>query len=80
VLLVNGTNDSVFCSQGGGLATANCASDATLAASEAPYYSPAAHLQTYVLPRSGHDINLVPDAQLWFARALAWCQSIAPAA
>lgn len=78
VLLVNGSNDAVFCRQGGGLGTADCASDASLQASESPYYSPDAQLQAYVLPRSGHVINLVPDAHLWFARALAWCREYFP--
>jgi pimeloyl-ACP methyl ester carboxylesterase len=80
VLLVNGSNDSVFCSQGNGLATANCATAATLAASEGSFYRAAAQLQTYVLPNSGHDINLVPNAQIWFAQALAWAKTVAPAA
>jgi pimeloyl-ACP methyl ester carboxylesterase len=80
VLLVNGSNDSVFCRQGGGLGYADCANDATLAESEGPFYGPAAQLETYVLPRSGHDINLVPNAELWYDRALEWCQRVAPPA
>jgi pimeloyl-ACP methyl ester carboxylesterase len=79
VLLANGSNDAVFCRQGGGLGGADCASDASLYASESPYYSPDADLQTYVLPDSGHAINTVPDAQLWYARALAWCRQYFPA-
>jgi pimeloyl-ACP methyl ester carboxylesterase len=80
VLLVNGSNDSVFCRQGNGLGSADCANDANLAESEGPFYGPAAQLETYVLPRSGHNINLVPNAELWFARALEWCRRVAPAA
>jgi pimeloyl-ACP methyl ester carboxylesterase len=79
VLLADGSNDAVFCRQGGALATANCASAASLYASESPFYSPAAHLQAYVLPGSGHAINLVPDAPLWYAKALAWCKEYFPA-
>lgn len=79
VLLVNGEGDSIFCSQGGGLATASCASAQALYASESPFYSAAAELQTDVLPDSGHDINLVPNAHAWYARALDWVQQIAPA-
>jgi len=79
VLLVNGQRDGVFCAGGGGLATTSCASDQALYESERPFYSPAAQLQTYVLPDSGHDINLVPNAQLWYARALRWCSEFVPA-
>ncbi|HEY0560918.1 MAG TPA: alpha/beta fold hydrolase [Frankiaceae bacterium] len=79
VLLVNGTGDAVFCAQGQGLSGTDCSSAAALRASEARSYGPAAHLATYVLPRAGHDINLVPNAQLWFAAAAAWCRQVAPA-
>jgi pimeloyl-ACP methyl ester carboxylesterase len=78
VLLVNGTGDAVFCIQGGGLATTNCATSETLYTWERPYYSTAARLQTFVLPDSGHDINLVPNAQLWYAQALQWARQVAP--
>jgi pimeloyl-ACP methyl ester carboxylesterase len=78
VLLVNGAGDAVFCSQGGGLATTNCATSQTLYSWERPYYSAVAQLQTFVLVNSGHDINLVPNAQLWYAQALQWAQQIAP--
>lgn len=78
VLIVNGIGDAVFCAEGGGLSTASCASDAALLQSEAPFYGPAAQLQTFVLPRSGHDINLVPNAALWYDRAARWSESVAP--
>jgi pimeloyl-ACP methyl ester carboxylesterase len=79
VLLVNGSNDAVFCSQGGGGATTDCGSAARLKRSEAPYYARSAQLATYVLAHSGHDINLVPDAQRWYDVALRWCQQHVPA-
>ncbi|HVV76671.1 MAG TPA: alpha/beta fold hydrolase [Mycobacteriales bacterium] len=74
VLLVNGSNDAVFCKQGGGGATTECSSAAALKRSEARYYGRSADLATYVLAHSGHDINLVPDARRWYEVALRWCQ------
>jgi pimeloyl-ACP methyl ester carboxylesterase len=79
VLLVDGSDDAVFCKQGGGGATTDCSSAATLERSEAPDYAPSAHLATYVLAHSGHDINLVPDAHRWYEAALRWCRHHVPA-
>lgn len=79
VLLVNGRKDAVFCKQGGGGATTDCASAAALKRAEAPYYAPSARLATYVLAHSGHDINLVPDAHRWYEVALRWCRQHVPA-
>jgi pimeloyl-ACP methyl ester carboxylesterase len=79
VLLVNGREDAVFCKQGGGGATTDCGSAAALKRSESPYYPHSAHLATYVLAHSGHDINLVPNAHRWYDAALRWCRHHVPA-
>lgn len=68
VLLADGQDDPYFCSLGGD----DCSSDASLAAGEAPYFSPAARLQTYVLRGSGHDLNLAPNTQLYQQRVISW--------
>ena len=41
-------------------------------ARESADYSPAACLEAYVLPMSGHDINLHPNAGTWYAAANDW--------
>ncbi|MDT7700589.1 MAG: hypothetical protein QOJ30_2914 [Pseudonocardiales bacterium] len=53
VLAVYGRFDEPFCAQGGGGSVADCADDATLYAAEAPFFSPAARLQTTVVPDAG---------------------------
>jgi pimeloyl-ACP methyl ester carboxylesterase len=74
VLLVDGQGDRIFC---GGLLLGgdNCSTAATLAAAEAPYFSPAAHLQTYVLPGAGHDVNLAPNTQDYQRVVISWLSS-----
>jgi pimeloyl-ACP methyl ester carboxylesterase len=67
VLLANGQYDKYMCGAG-----TDCSTAASLAASEARYFSAASHLQTYVLPGSGHDINLAPDTQLYQQAVLSW--------
>ena len=74
VLLVNGQDDTLFC-DGTLLGGDNCSTAATLAAAEAPYFSAAARLQTYVLPGSGHDVNLAPNTQLYQGVVLNWMAS-----
>jgi pimeloyl-ACP methyl ester carboxylesterase len=78
VLEVNGAFDIPFCVQGGGASLTNCASDATLHASEAPFFSPAAQLQTTVVPDAGHDLNLQLNADVFFARAQRWFTQFFP--
>jgi len=68
VLLADGQDDPIMC----GLGADDCSTAASLAADEAPYFSPAAELQTYVLPGSGHDINLAPNTQLYQQAVLSW--------
>jgi pimeloyl-ACP methyl ester carboxylesterase len=78
VLEVNGIDDIPFCAQGGGASLTNCSSDATLRASEALFFSPAAKLQTTVIPNAGHDLNLQLNANVFFDRALRWFQDFFP--
>jgi pimeloyl-ACP methyl ester carboxylesterase len=67
VLLADGQHDPYFCGAGD-----DCSTAASLAASEAPYFSPAASLQTYVLPGSGHALNLAPNTQLYQQAIRSW--------
>ena len=41
-------------------------------------WSSAARLQTFVLPGSGHDINLHPNVGEWFDRAVDWLDTVVP--
>lgn len=67
VLLVDGQTDLFFC-QG----DSTCSSAASLKTAENPFYSPAAKLQTFVVPVTGHDLNLHVTAPEWFGVALRW--------
>lgn len=67
VLLANGTGDPLFCG-GPALGAADCSSASALVASERPYLGPNVPcVEGYVLPGSGHAMNLMPNAQRWFA-------------
>ncbi|MFE0025066.1 alpha/beta hydrolase [Amycolatopsis sp. NPDC059021] len=67
-LVVVGGGDAGLC---GPLAT-DCTSSAGLLASEAPYYSTAARLRTYVLPGYGHSINYAPNAPDYHQAVAQW--------
>lgn len=69
VLLVDGQQDGLFC---GGLLGTDCSSSAALHNSEAPYFSPSANLDTYVLPGAGHCINLARNTTTYQAVAANW--------
>jgi pimeloyl-ACP methyl ester carboxylesterase len=71
VLLAVGQDDALNCN-GAGL---SCADGAAVLAREGGNYSPQACLRAYVLPRSGHSINLHPDAPEWFAAAGRWVRT-----
>jgi hypothetical protein len=71
VLIADGTNDQLVCRS----LTGGCASAAALHAQESPYYGAAACLQTFVLPDSGHDINLATDTGLYHQAAIAWANA-----
>jgi pimeloyl-ACP methyl ester carboxylesterase len=66
VLIVNGAEDPIFCNP------TMCASSAALRRSEAADYAAAPCLSAYVLPDSGHDVNLANDAGLYQARVISW--------
>nr|WP_308436841.1 alpha/beta fold hydrolase [Amycolatopsis oliviviridis] len=68
VLVVLGGGDGGLC---GPLAT-DCTSSAGLLQSEAPYYSAAARLRTYVLPGFGHSINYAPNAPDYHQAVTHW--------
>lgn len=70
VFMALGQNDQYMCGAGD-----DCSSAAALEAGEAPYFSPAAHLQTYVLPGSGHDLNLATDTQQYQRAVIAWLKT-----
>lgn len=72
VMLANASRDKVMC----GLGT-NCATAATLKATEELNFSPAARLRTFVLPGFGHDINLAPNAPDYQHAVADWATTIA---
>jgi hypothetical protein len=77
-LLADGQDDVMFCSGGGGKSLTDCATAATLHAAEAPFFAPAAQLQTFVLPGAGHIINFNYNAPIWFEGALQWFAHLQP--
>ncbi|OXM54894.1 alpha/beta hydrolase [Amycolatopsis alba DSM 44262] len=72
VLVVLGGGDGGLC---GPLAT-DCTSSAGLLQSEAPYYSAAAQLRTYVLPGYGHSINYAPNAPDYHQAVTQWADTM----
>ncbi|ATB29826.1 alpha/beta hydrolase [Melittangium boletus] len=71
VLLVNGTQDALFC--GPTLTGTVCDSAQALLAAEAPRLGPNAPCtEAWVLPGAGHMLNTIPDAPRWFAVAQEW--------
>ena len=75
VLIANGRADKVFCAQGGGGSLTDCTNAQTLYRSERTFF-PVADLSTYVLPGSGHSMNLALNNRAFFARALQWADAI----
>jgi pimeloyl-ACP methyl ester carboxylesterase len=69
VLLVVGQNDSINCNEAAGL---SCKDSAAIMAREKDNFSPAACLEAFVLPNSGHDTNLHYNAKDWFKAANDW--------
>ncbi|AYF79338.1 alpha/beta hydrolase [Nocardia yunnanensis] len=72
VLLVDGGRDRLACGPGFGI----CTDSATLQAAENPYFTPAAKLRTFVLPDSGHAINLAPNTGDYRAVVIDWMKSV----
>ncbi|GAA2833991.1 alpha/beta hydrolase [Crossiella cryophila] len=64
-----GQKDILFC---GLLALRDCTSGKTLRPAEAPYYTPAAKLETYVLPNAGHSLGLHKNAHEYREATRAW--------
>jgi pimeloyl-ACP methyl ester carboxylesterase len=67
VLLAVGQNDALLCG-----APLNCSDAGSLLTSESWFYGPMAQLDTFVLPNSGHSINLHANAPEWFSKAQDW--------
>jgi pimeloyl-ACP methyl ester carboxylesterase len=67
VMVIVGAEDGVFC---GGLV--DCHNSTAVAANETLFYSPSAHLETYVVPDSGHDLNLHPNAPYTYGLMKDW--------
>ena len=71
VLLVNGTQDRLFC--GPTLTGTVCSSAALLRAVEQPRLGPQVPcVDAFVLPGAGHDLNTLYASQDWFAVAQDW--------
>ncbi|MGH3684815.1 MAG: alpha/beta hydrolase [Pseudonocardiaceae bacterium] len=71
VLLAVGKNDILFC----GFLASDCSSAEALWKQEAPYFSPAAKLSTYVLLDSGHSIALHKNADEYREATRTWLRT-----
>lgn len=67
VLLANGQRDRVFA-----CVAAPCEDAAMLRRTEAPRFTAAASLDTFVLPHAGHSINLARNRTVFFDAATEW--------
>jgi hypothetical protein len=72
VLIVLG-NDQHFC---GAPLGSDCSSAEALRASEAPFFSDAAQLKTYILNGYGHVINYSPNAPEYFQVVASWARGV----
>jgi pimeloyl-ACP methyl ester carboxylesterase len=72
VLITMGQDDVIFCNASEGL---SCTNSSAILAREQSHFGPKAHLEAYVLPNSGHDINLHRNANQWFNAANNWANS-----
>lgn len=77
-LVVLGQQDKFFCAGAGGAALESCASSKALHDSESSFWSPEAEMQAYVLPKSGHSVNLANNAEKWYQRAIDWSRQYFP--
>lgn len=68
-LLLNGTEDAVFCRQPAGT---DCSSAEAMKADEAAFFAPEACLQTFVLPGAGHDAALALNGGDSYDAMLQW--------
>jgi pimeloyl-ACP methyl ester carboxylesterase len=68
VLISDGSKDKAFgCSLLG-----PCANASDLYTAEAPHFTSASSLSTYVLPESGHDNSLANNSELFYANTAQW--------
>ncbi|MEV0359456.1 alpha/beta fold hydrolase [Nocardia sp. NPDC050697] len=68
VMVVNGSLDRLSCGPG----FVACTDTATLLASEAPFFEPAARLRAFVLPGSGHSVNLATNTVAYQGAVVNW--------
>lgn len=73
VMLVVGIGDSHFC---GAPLGSDCSSAKALYRSEAPFFSAAPQLRTFVLNGYGHAINYAPNAPDYYQVVATWAHSI----
>jgi pimeloyl-ACP methyl ester carboxylesterase len=74
VLVAAGGEDMLMC--GTSPFGADCTNAATLRRSVTPFYPATSRLDTFVLPRAGHAMNLARNAPDWFAFAIGWSQQV----
>jgi pimeloyl-ACP methyl ester carboxylesterase len=65
VLIANGDRDTLFCAF-------HCESESTLLNAEAPYFSPAAQLDVFLLPAAGHSLALATGAPAYRSAVDEW--------
>jgi pimeloyl-ACP methyl ester carboxylesterase len=68
VLAAVGRRDAIYCGEGG----SDCAGARALHAAERRFWAGTRSLTTFVLPRSGHNLNLHRNAQRFFAATACW--------
>jgi pimeloyl-ACP methyl ester carboxylesterase len=68
VLTAIASGDPTFC----GILATDCGTAAAYLRAEAPFYAPAAHLESYVLSGYGHSLNYAPNAPNLHAAVVAW--------
>jgi pimeloyl-ACP methyl ester carboxylesterase len=72
VLVAVGTQDAAFCGPG----ATDCSSTRSVLERERPYYRVSPRLDAFVLPGSGHDLNLSRDARTFFVAAEQWLSRV----
>jgi hypothetical protein len=76
VLIALGGQDELYCAPPP-LVDTDCTSAQTVYRQEAPYYSPAARLRTYLLPgHYGHAFNYAPNTYLFYQFVAQWADEL----